>query len=120
MDKKKAIAIILILLLVIIVFFVFLYKLKPNKIINTASNIEKINREAERLKNIEAMKALLAQTAKEIAASSTLQKQLEINKKTMTNLLSKTAKEIAASSTLRTEQTKNIEAMQRLLQAENQ
>jgi len=119
MDKKKATIIILALFLVTVFIFVLIYQLKPKKIALPA-NQQKIDREAERQKNITVMKALLDQTAKEIAASSTLQKQVEKNKKEMSNLLNDTAKTIATSSTLQKEQAENVEAMKKLLEASSQ
>lgn len=119
MDKKKAIIIILALFLVTVFIFVLIYQLKPKKI-NLPENQQQFDRAIEKQRNIEAMKALLNATAKEIAASSTLQKQQEKNKKEMTTLLNKTAKTIAASSTLQKEQVENIGAMKKLLEANSQ
>lgn len=119
MDKKKAIFLILSLFLVTALIFFLIYQLKPKKL-SLPANQQKIDREAERQKNIAANKALLDATAKEIAASSTLQKQLEKNKTENSKQLNKAAKAITASSTLQQKQKENIEAMQKLLGASSQ
>jgi len=126
MDKKKAVAIILVLLAVALAIIYGLYQLKQKKTAGpeiTPKTEEAIElnktdnqQEANDAKNIEAVRQLLEQTAKEIAASSTLQKEMEKNKIETKKLLDETAKIIAASSTLQAEMDKNAEATKKLLQ----
>ncbi len=118
--RKRNILIISILLAAVIVVFYLIYQINLKKITNVQVREQQDLRKLEREKNIEAMKALLDQTAREIAASSTLQKQQEQNKKAMGKLLNATAKQIAASSTLQAEQKANIDAMRKLLEANSQ
>ena len=118
MDKKMTLAMVLLLLAIMLASISWIYRPKRNQPAGSLGTPTSEQQPASQpMDNAQATRESLERTAAEIAASTTMQKELEQNKLETKKASDAMAKTIAASSTLQEEMNKNVEATRKALQA---